>query len=201
MKPGTTEQDRKAAKYACLKDAHRTWHWALGIPVVDAAFFAADTGNFYDTCMRSKGWAKYDSDDAKLVMQETNETLQSAQDVRNACVKDVRDRPQYSRIYRMFPDLYTARFSFAQTVSNEFPSAADASALATYFPAVEECHTRYLNRVGPLLTVEDRKIFQERDIEKARNASELTRGKMTYGDYATRENQSIDTTKVRLMHD
>lgn len=203
VKPGTNQQDLQTAKYACLKDAHRTWHWTttLMIPIVDNAFWAADEGSFYNICMKSKGWQHLGKGEAKTAQMEANTTLNTALASRNQCMRQVREKPEYTTLSRHLPDVYAARFSFAQMTSNETPTALDAIALETYFPAVEECHQRYMEVVRPLLTLEDAKIFQQRDVEKNLNASELTRRKITYGEYSTRENQSMDTTKIKLMHE
>ncbi|MDN6713057.1 MAG: hypothetical protein L0L41_00340 [Acetobacter sp.] len=202
VKPGTTQQDLKTAKYACLKDAHRTWHWTtmLPIPVVDSAFWAADEGNFYEICMESKGWQHLDVGEAKTVQMEANSTLNAATTNRNLCTQQVREKPEYGAISRRLPDMYTANFSFAQMSSNDMPTSLDSIALETYFPAMDVCHQQYMTAVSSLLSSEDKKIFQQRDIEKTVNASELTRKKISYGEYATRENQSIENTKLKLSH-
>ncbi|MFT8418942.1 MAG: hypothetical protein ABF636_08975 [Acetobacter sp.] len=203
VKPGSTQQDLKTAKYACLKDAHRTWHWTttLLIPVVDGAFWAADEGNFYNHCMASKGWQHLGTGEAKTVQMEANATLNQATLSRNQCTRLVREKPEYRTLSRRLPDMNTGNFSFAQMASNDMPTSLDSIALETYFPAMDVCHQQYLTAIRPLLSREDDKIFQQRDIEKTLNASELTRKKISFGDYSTRESQSIDSTRLKLMHE
>lgn len=202
QKPAATSEQKLQAQYSCKKDVHQTWYWGdriWGFMPWGLIETGVETDGLYSQCMKSKGWSHKSKEDAQWDAKENRTLLINSEHNHAKCVSELRSEPRYLIIQSHLPNISDNRFTFYQVSDATIPSISDSSILSDYFSGSEQCHKNYIMAINPLLSPLQRQIYAQRDIEHNAASAELSRRKISYGEWAQRENESIDRTKMKLQ--
>lgn len=191
VRPGAGPQQFEADRYACERDSRQSGGFGGGL------IGAIEVQNFYNRCMVSKGWQLRDQASHNADVAVTNSTAQAAQQERRECLARVRQQPRFASITSRFSDPQTNRYNFAQMSSADTPTPAEAAVWTQYVTETDTCIDAFIARIGPLMTPEQRTAFNSSRSEVATAAAQLARRQITWGEFSTRINQSIDRQTSR----
>lgn len=201
-KPAATHEQKLQAKYSCKKDVHQTWYWGdriWGFTPIGLIETGAESGELYSQCMKSKGWSHKSISKATQENQENNSILLRAQQEYKKCISDLGYNLRDQNILRHMPSNIDGKFTFYQTSDTTVPTLLESNILAGYFSGSTLCRAKYIATINSLLTSTQKQVYAQRDIEHNAASSELARRKISYGEWAQRENESIDKAKLKLQ--
>lgn len=190
VRKGATDADLQRDQYACEKDARQSSYFG-GRYYFDINFQA-----FQNRCMRSKGWSQEDEREVEVASDQAHTVQAQATFQRQACVERIRSEPEYVTIRTHLSDPQTGRYSLMQMASRDVPTQADAQVLMRYFNEAQECLRDFDQQMIPLMSIAQRRVFEQRYADSEMNAAELLRRQISYGEWAAKENKASDQTKA-----
>lgn len=202
QKPSASQEDKLRDQYFCEKEAHQRWYQGdrlWGFTFIGVIEGTIETDDFYNRCMKIKGWTEKSPDKAERDAENYQSVITQANSSRKICFSKLRSNPKYIDILSHLPDSDKNEFTFFQTSDTKIPSETESYILADYFTAASQCHNTYISTIQPLLSPLQRKIYAQREIEHNTASAELSRRKISYGEWAQRENESLDKTRIKLQ--
>jgi hypothetical protein len=206
-KPGLTRAEFTQDKYTCVKEARSPASSAYlsgGYYVGNTYFPAvgeASSGeivnrNFYKPCMEAKGYTLTAAPSTAAV-QEVKTKLQALTAQLRACDTTIRTKPQYAVLASHFRDT-TGAYSMAQLTDKSLATSTESQAMVAYSDEENgSCSDQFRASVkavvpafGPIL-------------ERSNTAGDsvtllLVERKITWGEYAQRNNQRWEETKSQI---
>lgn len=193
VKPGADQQAFQVDSFACERDSRQSGGFGGGL----AGAIAVQ--EFFNRCMAARGWTLQESSAAEAQASANLHLLQFARDTRNSCISRLRQESRFAPILPYFSDIHTGRFSFLQTTISDVPSARDANLFRDYVHEAARCADSFLASVSSVATPAQAEVFRAQRSEFDSLAAQLARRQLSWGEYATRMNQVVDSTSGRLQ--
>ncbi|MCC6105614.1 hypothetical protein [Acetobacter sp.] len=191
-KHGATTESFNNDKYSCERDARQSGYFGGGI------IGGLNMQDFYNRCMNSKGWTLADKKQTDLQNATDAQMLKSSTSIMKECKQKIRDNPKYSGILVHMNDLNSGEFSFSQMANTQKPSHKESQTLTDYFNEQDSCRKTYLATISPILSETQQKAIDARVEEGDVNGAKLVRSEISYGEWATKENQSSSELKNKF---
>ncbi len=203
--PGMTIADFAPAKAQCSIMAR---HGGGGFFAVGTANFvataallgtigeAARTNRDFNDCMTGSGFHKV-SPEAVAAVKEKREELRPFNEVRKACIAEIRARPEYAILQAQFSDLQSGQFTVTQLSNTALATFEEARAIASYVDASMTCALAYrrelLSRMPQFAPV----VSDAHD-ELQRNLLRFIHGEISWGAFDQNQEDIQKTTRERM---
>lgn len=192
-RPDGSRANIVADRYFCERDFRQSHYFGRGI------VFAMNAGEFFGRCMNAKGWERRKKSEADSMTAERATRLQNAASAHHSCTAQFRASPRYAIILKYLPDPETGHFSFMQMSSNTRPASAETQALIDYFSATGTCRQDFIDTIRPYISEDQMDVVELGRNQSEINAAQLTRGEITFGEWASRENQETAADYIKLQ--
>lgn len=194
-KPGASQQDYATDSYQCEKDARQSGYFGGGI------VGAANMVDFQQRCMVAHGWRKLDQN-AVARSAPVMARLSELAAVRKACLRTVRERPEFAPLQSHMSDIATGRFAPSQIADARHATKSEILLYSRYFDQVAPCSTEFTSSVQSLSPEIATLSAQQHVIERA-TFSRLAAGQITWGEASSqwqsdREAASVKMQSIRL---
>jgi hypothetical protein len=154
----------------------------------------------FDDCMVASGWriaTPQSVASQQAAQQAVLASIKSVVSHKAACVKAVRDKPQYAVLVSHLSDFTTGKYSITQETDETLPTAAEGHLLASYVDEIRPCITTSIAsaaeiapRLGPIL--EDMRAAEEATVIK------VIERKITWGEAAREQTAEQAEAQAKL---
>ena len=191
-KPGASQQDFVTDQYGCERDARQSGGFGTGL------VGAIEVQNYFNRCMGAHGWSLQNKTQAQSAANATQDAIQSLIQERKACVSAIRQNPKYLPVAMHLSDLQTGKYSFIQMSDPQTPTPVEAALLRDYITEVAPCIDAFFNTLLPLVSPVQAEAFRANRSEIDALNAQLVRRQMSWGDHATRANQTMTDNEAKL---